>query len=1316
MSDYESGYDAIAKARADAEGYSVASRVTGMPPGYAAGFDLTLNSDYQVTVSAGATTVFGAECRIEEATQLTDSMFVGSKIGPYWFYIYLARDGNFHIDRAVPSYATDLHYYRHPLQEWRAMGRLWVSDAAGSIASEIIYVQKGIENIGPLVVVAPDDSNQEGEAQYTLTGTDDHLLLQVAMQYLSEVYGGGTLRILAGTPSLGAQLEPYSNTRIEGVGLGTILTPTGNTTTFNPDSKDGIEIVSLCIDASNNTSVNAIFLENCPSAIVRDVVIDSPATGVAVSGTTAYDGAVIDAVTVKSPKNTGISTTGECRVINCVVNGEQTVQSGNLSGIVVSGNTVVSNCVVTGLYSSAGGGSQLRGVLINGSGGQVISPYISDLNQSGGGASYGILVLGTFAEIIGGSIDTVDGASTKMAVLSSGTYTRITGLSIAGATDIQNGVYITAANNAVLNCKITGTTGYGILSLGTTASNIIGNTLSSNTTADIGTTSTNDIIIGNDATSGTPIDDSGTNTLQLGNSWNMTGGTLTLPPNIDISGTLDVTGATTLDSTLTVAGNAGFGTTDIEAWGTGYQAIEFADTAIMYSDVATDAWVGFVGNAYFDGAWKYKTTDEACVFNLFDGGGISFRQAVSGTIDTAISWSTPFIINVGSLDGALSTDSTGVDMAGTLDVVGDVVGLGNITIGQSSDNVSRYLIFQSAGSATGKGLTYARGATTDGSILMDATEHIVINYMQSDLASRELKIVRGSGQTAVASFDASGNISLGADTDVEVNAARTALHNTGVSDNAWFSHYDMRSTNTAFALKQSSTGITYLNANSTKDIYFQLAGTTVMKMNETGLNIGSSDDPIGLLSLVTTSATANELLTLETEMSWGAIIGDLQDIAWRDNANVVGAIGMLWDGTNTNMQFHSMYAGGYTTNVLMTIKGDGNVGIGTTSPQSLLHLLNGTLEVEHETADANIIIDAHTDGDARIIFREASTTKFVFGLDGSDSDKLKIGTTGLATNTRLTIDSTGNLGIGTATIPHGGVGAAKIAIDGTNASAAGPHIQITTDSDDYPLLQVFSWQHDTIALLFDAYYDNAYRSSDAGSNYAIRKTSDTLYFQRDAGIAAGNIITWDYPMSIKDTVKIGAAAGSDYSEFEADGTLEFNGAATVWRDINLAGAVFQQPAADLPDIDEFISEDTTDTGVPTYAFAVGEKVAGNFEMQHDYKEGSDITFHIHWQGIAAPTGTDYVKWQLTYVVAKDGDTLDPTSQITGESAIDTQYEFVRTDLTTISDATIDIGDQFLFVLERVAAAGDAYAGDALTATLGIHYECDTHGSRQIGTK
>jgi len=199
--------------------------------------------------------------------------------------------------------------------------------------------------------------------------------------------------------------------------------------------------------------------------------------------------------------------------------------------------------------------------------------------------------------------------------------------------------------------------------------------------------------------------------------------------------------------------------------------------------------------------------------------------------------------------------------------------------------------------------------------------------------------------------------------------------------------------------------------------------------------------------------------------------------------------------------------------------------------------------------------------------------------------------------------------------------------------------------------------------------------------------------------------------------KIGDGGTTDYSEIETDGTLVFNGAATVWKDINLAGYLLAKPAASAPDEDTFVDENGNDTTIETYAFAVGEKVHGGFELQHDYKEGSDFTFHVHWQGVAAPTGTDNVQWRLNYIVARDGTTINAAVEIDSpDTPIDTQYGSYRTDFAAITGTDFKIGDQFMFTLTRVTATGDAYAGDALIETAGIHYEVDTVGSRLITTK
>lgn len=199
------------------------------------------------------------------------------------------------------------------------------------------------------------------------------------------------------------------------------------------------------------------------------------------------------------------------------------------------------------------------------------------------------------------------------------------------------------------------------------------------------------------------------------------------------------------------------------------------------------------------------------------------------------------------------------------------------------------------------------------------------------------------------------------------------------------------------------------------------------------------------------------------------------------------------------------------------------------------------------------------------------------------------------------------------------------------------------------------------------------------------------------------------------TAHIGAAA-TNYTQFEADGTMVFNGTATVWKDINLGSAQLQLPAASAPSTDTFTDNLGADTDIATLAFSVGDKIGGTLEIQHDYKEGSDFTPHIHFQCDAAPTGTDYVKWQMDYTIVRDNTTMAPVTSIVIETAVDTQYEQLRSNWAAITGTGIQIGDQFSFKLTRIAAAGDAYAGDVKLKTVGLHYEIDTIGSRTIAVK
>jgi len=132
------------------------------------------------------------------------------------------------------------------------------------------------------------------------------------------------------------------------------------------------------------------------------------------------------------------------------------------------------------------------------------------------------------------------------------------------------------------------------------------------------------------------------------------------------------------------------------------------------------------------------------------------------------------------------------------------------------------------------------------------------------------------------------------------------------------------------------------------------------------------------------------------------------------------------------------------------------------SPNRLLNTLAVVTTLTDSTAaETELIIDNSTaDGDPIISFQLSATNVFTMGVDDGDSDKFKIGTTAIGTSTRMTIDSSGNIGIGTtnptnalsveATVSNDFLAEFKQG-DSTAGQSFGINIQAGTNSSDYPL-------------------------------------------------------------------------------------------------------------------------------------------------------------------------------------------------------------------------------------------------------------------------
>jgi hypothetical protein len=86
-----------------------------------------------------------------------------------------------------------------------------------------------------------------------------------------------------------------------------------------------------------------------------------------------------------------------------------------------------------------------------------------------------------------------------------------------------------------------------------------------------------------------------------------------------------------------------------------------------------------------------------------------------------------------------------------------------------------------------------------------------------------------------------------------------------------------------------------------------------------------------------------------------------------------------------------------------------NVGIGTANPLSKLHISSAA------SADGILIDNTGGNGDPILQFGVDGHSIHSMGIDDSDADKFKIGTSAITSNTRLTIQTNGYIGIGTTT-------------------------------------------------------------------------------------------------------------------------------------------------------------------------------------------------------------------------------------------------------------------------------------------------------------
>ena len=180
--------------------------------------------------------------------------------------------------------------------------------------------------------------------------------------------------------------------------------------------------------------------------------------------------------------------------------------------------------------------------------------------------------------------------------------------------------------------------------------------------------------------------------------------------------------------------------------------------------------------------------------------------------------------------------------------------------------------------------------------------------------------------------------------------------------------------------------------------------------------------------------------------------------------------------------------------------------------------------------------------------------------------------------------------------------------------------------------------------------------------------------------------------------------GANYVEIAADGSITLHGTATSYDDLRFPATAINPAGA--PSAMTF---DTVNIG---FSAANGQTqvIAIIAQMPHEWKAGSTIEPHVHWQPTSTNTGS--VLWRMEYKWTNIEDTepgaytvlnaLDPADGIT--------FKHQYASFGGISGAGKTASSILTILISRIGGdATDTYTGAALLKEFDIHYEIDKLG-------
>ncbi len=242
------------------------------------------------------------------------------------------------------------------------------------------------------------------------------------------------------------------------------------------------------------------------------------------------------------------------------------------------------------------------------------------------------------------------------------------------------------------------------------------------------------------------------------------------------------------------------------------------------------------------------------------------------------------------------------------------------------------------------------------------------------------------------------------------------------------------------------------------------------------------------------------------------------------------------------------------------------------------------------------------------------------------------------------------------------------------------------------------------------FIDNAVRTNEADGRVKA------LMYGVFAAAVADQSLTINGEILGSYGAKIGDGGVTNYTKIEPDGTIEFNGAAKVWDDLQFSISDAKVPASNFPTWETF----TTNT--KEYSFAVDDYIDTKAnETSHAWKLGTSGHVHLHVTTKAAnSTGSNrYAKFTVFLGYCDTDETWQETSftaELTipdGTSALQMFY----LDMGDLALTNYIIEAEMKLRVKRIAATGGTeYTGNIFLTQTGIHFEYDTIGSRAETTK